>query len=132
MIAPRVPQATRNGWNSLREPLTVAMVSTYPPRECGLATFTRDLSRALREAGVRTWIVAMDEEGAGYAYGPEVRLQIHEDAVEEYHTAAQAVNRSDAQVVNLQHEFGWRPSTWRATPSYWWCTRATPSPARPV
>lgn len=106
MIAPRVPQATRNGWNSLREPLTVAMVSTYPPRECGLATFTRDLSRALREAGVRTWIVAMDEEGAGYAYGPEVRLQIHEDAVEEYHAAAQAVNRSDAQVVNLQHEFG--------------------------
>jgi glycosyltransferase involved in cell wall biosynthesis len=48
----------------------------------------------------------MDEEGAGYAYGPEVRLQIHEDVVEEYRAAAQALNRSDAHVVNLQHEFG--------------------------
>ncbi len=105
-MAPRVSQAPRNDWNALRAPLTVALVSTYPPRECGLATFTRDLSRALREAGVRTWIVAMDEEGAGYAYGPEVRLQIHEDAVEEYHAAAQRINHSDAQVVNLQHEFG--------------------------
>jgi glycosyltransferase involved in cell wall biosynthesis len=48
----------------------------------------------------------MDEEGAGYAYGPEVRLQVHEDALEEYRAAADAINRSEAQLVNLQHEFG--------------------------
>jgi glycosyltransferase involved in cell wall biosynthesis len=84
----------------------VAVVSTYPPRECGIATFTRDLCRALRDVGVRTWVVAMDEEGAGYAYGPEVRLQVHEDALEEYRAAADAINRSEAQLVNLQHEFG--------------------------
>lgn len=84
----------------------MAVVSTYPPRECGIATFTRDLCRALRDVGVRTWVVAMDEEGAGYAYGPEVRLQVHEDALEEYRAAADAINRSEAQLVNLQHEFG--------------------------
>jgi glycosyltransferase involved in cell wall biosynthesis len=103
--APRVGQGSFV-WLPAHKPPTVALVSTYPPRECGIATFTRDLSRALRDAGVRTWVVAMDEEGAGYAYGAEVRLQVHEDSVEEYRAAAEALNRSDAQVVNLQHEFG--------------------------
>lgn len=106
MNAPRGGECWRNGWLPGHEPPTAAVVSTYPPRECGIATFTRDLSRALRDAGVRTWVVAMDEEGAGYAYGPEVRLQIHEDSLDEYRAAADAINHSDAQVVNLQHEFG--------------------------
>ncbi|MER3456369.1 MAG: glycosyl transferase family 1 [candidate division GAL15 bacterium] len=105
MNGPRVGQLAGNGW-PLRQPLVAALISTYPPRECGIATFTRDLSRALRDVGIRTWVVAMDEEGAGYAYGPEVRLQIHEDAPEEYRAAAEVLNRSDAHVVNLQHEFG--------------------------
>ncbi len=108
----RVGETNRNAWLPAREPPTVALVSTYPPRECGIATFTRDLSRSLREAGLRTWVVAMDEEGAGYAYGPEVRVQIHEDALEEYRAAADAINRSDAHVVNLQHEFGLFGGEW--------------------
>lgn len=105
MNAPRVGQLSLNG-GIPSQPICVAMVSTYPPRECGIATFTRDLSRALRDAGLRTWVVAMDEEGAGYAYGPEVRMQVHEDSPEEYRAAAEALNHSDAHVVNLQHEFG--------------------------
>ncbi len=112
MNAPRAGQTSRNGWLPVREPPVVAFVSTYPPRECGIATFTRDLARALRDCGLRTWVVAMDEEGAGYAYGPEVRYQIHEDSREEYRVAAELINRSDAKVVSLQHEFGLFGGEW--------------------
>lgn len=111
MNAPRVGQVRVNGWPA-RHPISVAMVSTYPPRECGIATFTRDLSRALRGAGLRTWVVAMNEEAAAYAYGSEVRIQIHEDNREEYRAAAEALNCSDAQVVSLQHEFGLFGGEW--------------------
>lgn len=111
MNAPRVAQAIANGWGAAH-PISVAVVSTYPPRECGIATFTRDLSRALRDAGLRIWVVAMNEEGAGYAYGPEVRLQVHEDSPEEYRAAAEALNRSDAHLVSLQHEFGLFGGEW--------------------
>lgn len=86
--------------------LTVAIVSTYPPRACGIATFSRDLAAALRVAGVRARVVAMNEEAAGYTYGPEVTWQIHDDTPEEYRAVADALNRSDVDVLNLQHEFG--------------------------
>ncbi|MDR5683930.1 MAG: glycosyltransferase family 4 protein [Armatimonadota bacterium] len=86
--------------------LAVAIVSTYPPRACGIATFSRDLAAALRAAGVRTRVVGMNEEAAGYTYEPEVAWQIHDNAPEEYRAVADALNHSDVDVVNLQHEFG--------------------------
>ena len=37
----------------------LAMIATYPPRRCGIATFTRDL---------RTALVGTAEEDGGYEY----------------------------------------------------------------
>jgi hypothetical protein len=60
--------------------MRIAFVSTYPPRRCGIATFTSDLIRAIREADPRTQcrVAAIDERSTVRAYGSEVRWRIRQ------------------------------------------------------
>ncbi|MDR5710445.1 MAG: glycosyltransferase family 4 protein [Armatimonadota bacterium] len=86
--------------------LSIALLSTYPPRECGIATFSRDLAQGLREWGVRPLVVAMNDENGVYRYGPEVVGEIRENCREDYRSAALRLNQERVDVVNVQHEFG--------------------------
>ena len=70
--------------------IRVAYVSSYPPRECGIATFTRDLVVSIDELrflapGV---VVAINEKGASYNYGRQVKFQIERDSIDSYLEAA--------------------------------------------
>ena len=49
---------------------------------------------------------AMTDGGRHYDYPPAVRLQVHDEKVEEYEQAAQFLNARPFDVVCLQHEFG--------------------------
>lgn len=91
-----------------RRPLRIAFVSTVPPRQCGIATFTADLAAAVRIADPRTQMrwVAINEQGSIHPYGPEVRWRIRQGHPETYRAAAHALNASRADVVSVQHEFG--------------------------
>lgn len=86
----------------------VCLVSTYPPRQCGIASFTRDLIHGLRlataEGVLRARVVAMGD-GARYPYPSEVITEIPEAEPAAYEEAARVINRS-ADVVVLQHEYG--------------------------
>ncbi len=103
--------------------LRTAFVGTYPPRQCGIATFTRDLAVAVtqRPAGpdrAATWskptpigrqpatadIVAVDYEER--AFPAEVRYRLHPDRPADYLGVADRLNRAAYDVVSLQHEFG--------------------------
>ncbi len=92
----------------------IAYVSTYPPRECGIANFTKDLIDAIdrlhefRPARV----IAINEERAIYDYDRRVRFQIERDSIEDYVQAARYVNLSKVNLVNLQHEFGLFGGEW--------------------
>lgn len=88
--------------------VTAAYVSTFPPRECGIATYTRDLTRAitLYNPRARPFIVALNDEAEIYTYGPQVRWQIADNDPKSYREVAHALNASAVDVVNLQHEFG--------------------------
>lgn len=77
-------------------------VSTYPPRRCGIATFTRDLAAA---TGDRDIAVLHPPDGPE-TYPPEVRYWIRRDMRADYIRVAEAINRSDAGVVSIQHEYG--------------------------
>lgn len=82
------------------------MVCTYPPRECGLATFARDLRAALRGVAPR-WridVCAMDNEGL--AYGPEVAHVIDEEDPDGYDRAAEAIAAAGTDLALIQHEYG--------------------------
>jgi glycosyltransferase involved in cell wall biosynthesis len=86
----------------------VAYLSTYPPRECGIATFTKDLLDAIDELRkLRSpAVIAVNEKETIYNYDKRVKWQIERDCVGDYVQAAHYVNSSDVDLVNLQHEFG--------------------------
>ncbi len=86
----------------------IVYVSSYPPRECGIATFTKDLVVATNQLGIfrKPLVVAMNEGHTIYNYDRLVRCQIRRDFPEDYVEAARCVNSSNADLVNLQHEFG--------------------------
>lgn len=84
----------------------VVLLSTYPPRRCGLAVFTADLRAALAGAAPR-WrvdVCAIDRDGI--TYGPAVTGVLDQDDRDAYRRAARAVAASGADLVVIQHEFG--------------------------
>ncbi|GAC1315015.1 MAG: hypothetical protein NVSMB2_05530 [Chloroflexota bacterium] len=88
--------------------LSVACVGTCPPRQCGIATFSSDLHRALITADPSTVIqwAAINEESTIHPYGPEVRWRIRQGDPASYQAAAEHLNAAAVDVVSLQHEFG--------------------------
>jgi predicted GH43/DUF377 family glycosyl hydrolase/glycosyltransferase involved in cell wall biosynthesis len=98
--------------------MRIAFVSTYPPRRCGIATFTSDLIHAIKQAdpSTRARIAAIDERNSVRAYGSEVRWRIRQGSPLPYRAAAREIDRSNADVVCVQHEFGlyglWKGGGW--------------------
>jgi glycosyltransferase involved in cell wall biosynthesis len=86
----------------------VAYLSTYPPRECGIATFTKDLLDAIDELNKLrpSAVIAVNEKETIYNYDRRVKWQIERDSIDDYVRVAHNVSSSDADLVNLQHEFG--------------------------
>ena len=89
-------------------PLSIAFVGSYPPRRCGIATFTRDLSAALGAAGDRVlpMTIAVSDPGGQYEYPGEVKYEIRQAVKGDYGRAAEFVNYSDVRLVSIQHEHG--------------------------
>jgi polysaccharide biosynthesis protein PslF len=89
-------------------PPRALFLGSYPPRECGIATFTKDMVDAYERAfHLRVPVIAVDEPGAEVRrYPPEVIARIAEQQRESYATAADFVNRYPVDLVNIQHEYG--------------------------
>jgi glycosyltransferase involved in cell wall biosynthesis len=101
----RRPGVTVGG---LAADLRIAFVSSNLPRRCGIATFSADLMAAVKAADPRVTcrIAAIDEPNAIRLYGDEVRWRIRQGDASSYRAAAEAINRSNVNIVNVQHEFG--------------------------
>lgn len=86
--------------------MRVAIVSSYPPRICGIGTFSRDLRESL--LGVAdvsaVGIAALVREDAEQA--PEVIVSIHQEQGGDYAAAARALERRRTDVVMIEHEYG--------------------------
>lgn len=86
---------------------TVAVLGSYTPRRCGIATFTEHLRTALASAsGTEPRVIAIDDPGQTYEYGPEVMAVIKQNDRQSYVAAAQKINASSVDMVSIQHEFG--------------------------
>jgi hypothetical protein len=86
----------------------IAYLSSYPPRECGIATFTKDLIDAIDELDVfrPPAVIAVNEKETIYDYDRRVKWQIEQNSVNDYSQTADRINSADVDLVNLQHEFG--------------------------
>ena len=92
----------------------IAYVSSYPPRECGIATFTKNLLVATNQLGIfrKPQVIAINEKEAIYNYDRLVKCQIRRDFRKDYVKAASYINSSKVDLVNLQHEFGLFGGEW--------------------
>jgi glycosyltransferase involved in cell wall biosynthesis len=89
----------------------ILFLSTFPPRECGIATFTKDLSESIDQRffpTLKSKICAMNSNGTNiYNYSKKVGLQIGDTEIGEYiETAKQINNNKNIKIVVIQHEYG--------------------------
>lgn len=96
--------------NGLHRPLGVSFISSYIPRQCGIATFTNDLASCIQndssDIDVFPTITALNDIPGGYKYPADVKFVIRDKSINDFKEAANYLNLSDADVINLQHEYG--------------------------
>lgn len=85
----------------------VLFVGSFPPRACGIATFMEDIRGAYdRLTNYTSDVIAVNETGAEYDYPPFVIGTIAAEDRFSYLNAARIANAADADVINVQHEYG--------------------------
>jgi len=89
-------------------PESIAFLGNYPPRLCGIATFTADLCEAVaaKAPDRPCYAGAVNDRAGPYVYPERVRFEIDEKEPESYRRAADFLNFENAKVLCLQHEFG--------------------------
>lgn len=94
--------------------INIGYVSTFPPRQCGIATYTYDLVGAISRLFVTgpPGIIAINDKGSFYDYSSLVKFQIDRDDPDSYRIAAEKINNSEVDIINLQHEFGLFGGVW--------------------
>ncbi|PKD17688.1 glycosyl transferase [Salegentibacter salinarum] len=92
--------------------MKIAYIGTYPPRECGIGTFTQNLAYAMTaknqdgEKNHKRLIIAMNDFDETYIYPQEVKLTIRQEQQTDYLKAANFINSNGADICILEHEFG--------------------------
>jgi glycosyltransferase involved in cell wall biosynthesis len=85
----------------------IATFSTFPPRACGIGTFSFDVREALLELpGVEDvgYVVVVDQPSSPQR--PELSATVSQGVRGDYVRAARLLGRLDFDVVLLQHEYG--------------------------
>jgi len=84
-------------------PATIGLLSTYPPTQCGLATFSAALTDELRRSSTAVGVVRVVESPESHP-GPEVVGHLVNGSTTSADSAVRTLNRHDAVLV--QHEYG--------------------------
>jgi len=91
-----------------RKAIKVIYVSSYIPRKCGIATYTKDLTNDINQLNpyALAEILAVNRQEENISYPWEVKFKINQNDLESYIQAANYINQSEADLVILEHEFG--------------------------
>jgi glycosyltransferase involved in cell wall biosynthesis len=91
----------------LSVPPQTLFVGSFPPRNCGIATFTQDVVTSFDSAfGVRSDVISIEEPGAERTYPSRVVAHLHQADRSSHIRAAHFANAHPAALVNVQHEYG--------------------------
>lgn len=87
--------------------IKAALIGTFAPRKCGIATFTTDIrdQLAIHNPEVAVDVYGLDNPAAPLEYDGLAGV-ISAPNLEDYDWAARRINHSGADVVWIQHEFG--------------------------
>ncbi|HQD39673.1 MAG: glycosyltransferase [Firmicutes bacterium] len=84
-------------------PFRFSVLSTFPPRQCGIATYCYDLLTHLPSLA-KPEILAICEEKEQSTN--QFKFSLEQQNRTDYLQAAAVVNKSKSQLVHIQHEFG--------------------------
>jgi len=88
----------------------VAFLASFPPRQCGIATFTSDVIQAVVQQSpqIKPIVIALENTKAaqGLDYPAMVKHVLPQYNLAEYRATAEFINHSGAEVLCVQHEFG--------------------------
>ena len=86
----------------------VALLGNHLPRQCGIATFTTDLSDAIASVGsdLDCFVLAMNDGRRQYDYPGRVRFELRDNDARAYARAADFLNVNAVDVISVQHEYG--------------------------
>jgi len=88
----------------------ILVITSYPPRECGIATYSQDLIKALNKQFSKSLsikVCALESGETSYSYPNEVKYVLKTSIAADYEILASKIN-SDylVKTVFIQHEFG--------------------------
>ncbi len=92
--------------------MKLAFIATYPPRKCGIGTFTRNLFHSIinkegpEDKQIDGFVVALNDHDQKYDYPKEVKYIIRQEHQRDYLKAAKSINISGADICILEHEYG--------------------------
>jgi len=88
----------------------ILFITSYPPRECGIATYSRDLIKALNNKFSNSLFIkvcALESGDANYPYPSEVKYILNTSLAAEYEKLALTINKDNSiKIIMIQHEFG--------------------------
>jgi glycosyltransferase involved in cell wall biosynthesis len=91
-------------------PAEILFVTSYPPRECGIATYSQDLIKALNNKFNNSFsikVCALESNGITYPYPKEVQYILKTSLAKDYKKLTLSINQNNAiKIVVIQHEFG--------------------------
>jgi glycosyltransferase involved in cell wall biosynthesis len=89
---------------------SMLLMSSYPPRECGLATFTNDVINSINLVfgnSLPLEVCALEHHDHHFEYPPEVKYSLDVSSIDQYRILAEKINDQDhIQMICIEHEFG--------------------------
>lgn len=106
-IVPKTPTCANDMSGAQTKNLRLALVGTFAPRKCGIATFTTDIFEQLErfQPQIDIDVYAIDRPRSTMVY-EHIRQTIVAEDTASYEAAAQRINESGAECAWIQHEFG--------------------------
>jgi glycosyltransferase involved in cell wall biosynthesis len=92
--------------------MKITYIATYPPDQCGIATFTENLVKSItlsyneNELPSSTEVFAISDNSEQYDYPAEVKFRITKQCQQDYIKAANYINNNESSVCVVEHEFG--------------------------
>jgi len=93
-----------------RDLAEILFITSYPPRECGIATYSQDLIKALNNkfsSSLSIKVCALESGKVNYSYPGEVKYVLDTSIASGYKKMADSINDDHRiKIVMIQHEFG--------------------------
>jgi glycosyltransferase involved in cell wall biosynthesis len=92
------------------DPAEILFITSYPPRVCGIATYSQDLIKALNNKfsnSLSVKVCALESGDVNYRYPGEVKFVLKTTSTASYKKLILDINKDrHIKIVLIQHEFG--------------------------